>query len=132
MQRLFSPINEVPSTGGGGTRLSISCGRGCAAGGRKPDPVAMRSVHTKYTPSQLIYPAKIDDRKNHTLSSGTSQSPSIWKCPPGFPRPSLLSPWGHTCTPSLCNSPPVGVGDVAALNAAGAHKTPAEMYAAPV
>ena len=39
--------------GGGGTRFS--CGRGGgggAAGGRKPDPVAMRSVHKKYTLSQ--------------------------------------------------------------------------------
>ena len=24
----------------------------------------------------------MDDRENHTLSSGTSPSPSIWKCPP--------------------------------------------------
>ena len=36
--------------GGGGTRLS--CGPGGATGGRKPDPVAMRSVHKIYTLSQ--------------------------------------------------------------------------------
>ena len=37
---------------GGGTRLSCGRGGGGAAGGRKPDPVAMRSVHKKYTLSQ--------------------------------------------------------------------------------
>ena len=40
--------------GGGGTRLS--CGRGGgAAGGRKPDHVANRSVHKKYTLSQYTF-----------------------------------------------------------------------------
>ena len=44
----------------GGTRLS--CGRGGggdAAGGRKPDPVANRSVHKKYTLSQYTLLKKI-------------------------------------------------------------------------
>ena len=49
--------------GGGGTRLS--CGRGGAAGGRKPDPVAMRSVHKIYTLSQYPLLKKIHI---HTLS----------------------------------------------------------------
>ena len=48
---------------GGGTRLS--CGRGGAAGGRKPDPVAMCSVH-KNTPCHNIpYQKKTH---MHTLS----------------------------------------------------------------
>ena len=51
--------------GGGGTRLSCGRGGGGAAGGRKPDPVAMRSVHKKYTLSQYTLLKKIH---MHTLS----------------------------------------------------------------
>ena len=43
----------VTARGGGGGALDFHVdGGGGAAGGRKPDPVAMRSVHKKYTLSQ--------------------------------------------------------------------------------
>ena len=46
-------IRQPTSPGGGGGALDPHVdGGGGAAGGRKPDPVAMRSVHKKYTLSQ--------------------------------------------------------------------------------
>ena len=35
----------------------------------------------------------MDDRENHTLSSGTSPSPSIWQCPPPPPPPGQNIIW---------------------------------------
>ena len=45
-------INSPPPPGGGGALDFHVDGGGGTAGGRKPDPVAMRSVHKKYTLSQ--------------------------------------------------------------------------------
>ena len=55
---------RYPPGGGGGTRLSCGQGGG-AAGGRKPDPVAMRSVHKKIHPVTIYLTKKIH---MHTLS----------------------------------------------------------------
>ena len=46
---------RVTSPGGGGGGHSTSIWTGRAAGGRKHDPVAKRSVHKKYTLSQYIF-----------------------------------------------------------------------------
>ena len=63
--KVFDPRGQTPpGGGGGGTRLS--CGRGVpAAEGRKPDPVANRSVHKKYTLLQYTLLKKFI---MHTLS----------------------------------------------------------------
>ena len=62
MLQLQYQYSSVP--GGGALDFHVDGGGG-AAGGRKPDPVAMRSVHKKYTLSQYTLLKK---NHMHTLS----------------------------------------------------------------
>ena len=102
MQRLFSPINEVPSPegGGGGTRLSMSCGLGVCRWGSKTWPcrnalgayqihpvtiyLALKKNHM-HTLSQYctVAGAQIAAcHKNCGLGSPQKQPCDKWNCPP--------------------------------------------------
>ena len=62
-----------------------ACYKHCGLGTRL-QPCYKRSSPPVSQWCRFRYPVSImDDRENHTLFSGTSPSPSIWKCPPPPP-----------------------------------------------
>ena len=102
--RVLQDSSHLLPGGGGGGALDFHVdggGGGGAAGGRKPDPVAMRSVHNKYTLSQSY--TLLKNVHMHTLSQYcTVAGAQIAACHKNF---GLGSPGKQPCDKR--SSPPV-------------------------